>query len=175
MLRKDYKISDMAYLDSDAAAPIYAKKADIIKQHGLTGVVDIGCRTGTVNQYLLDYHYSYYGFDTSVEPIEHARSIYKNALFEVRSWHNPLMPPFSVDVLIFGSVIIYEPDPFEFFEKMVEFYKPVRCIVHEVNDKNVDELKYTDLTYFTNNYRCEVYELDLPIPCGKRTIIDVEC
>lgn len=165
----------MAYLDSKEAAPIYIKKADIIKLHGLTGIVDIGCRTGTVNQYLSDYQYNYYGFDTSLEPIEYAMTKYKNAIFEVRSWNNPAYPPFAVDVLIFGSVIIYENNPFEFFERMVRFYNPTRCIIHEVNDKNDDDLKYTDLTYFTNNYKCDLYELDLPIPCGKRTIIDVEC
>lgn len=165
----------MAYLDSDAAAPIYIKKADIVKLHGLTGIVDIGCRIGTVNQYLSGYDYNYYGFDTSIEPIDYAKTKYKNKIFEVRSWHDPVKPPFAVDVLIFGSVIIYEPNPIEFYEKMVDFYQPTRCIVHEVNNKNSDELKYTDLAYFTNNYQCNVHEMDLPIPCGKRTVLDVEC
>ena len=174
MLRKEYTIKDMAYLDSDAASSIYSKKADIIKEHRLTGIVDVGCRVGTINKYLLDYKYNYYGFDTSVEPIEYAKNEYRHAYFEVRSWDDLILPKFEVDTVVFGSVLMYENNPYEFFERMSKFYNPKRCIVHEVNNKNIDDLQYTDLNYFTDNYKCNVYEFDLTIPCGKRTIIDVE-
>jgi SAM-dependent methyltransferase len=174
MLRKEYTIKDMAYLDSDAASSIYSKKADIIKEHRLTGIVDVGCRVGTINKYLLDYKYNYYGFDTSVEPIEYAKNEYRHAYFEVRSWNDLILPKFEVDTVVFGSVLMYENNPYEFFERMSKFYNPKRCIVHEVNNKNIDDLQYTDLNYFTDNYKCNVYEFDLDIPCGKRTIIDVE-
>ena len=174
MLRKEYKISDMSYLDSEAAEPIYRKKSQIIKENKLSGIVDVGCRVGTVNKYLPDYNYNYYGFDTSTEPIEYAKSMYPHACFEIRSWNNLIFPTFDVDTLIFGSILMYENNPYTFFERVARFYKPKRCIVHEVNNKNPDDLKYTNLNYFTDNYKCNVYDFDLDIPCGKRTIIDVE-
>lgn len=174
MLRKEYKISDMAYLDTYEASPIYVKKAEIIKQYNLTGIIDVGCRVGTVNKYLNGYNYFYYGFDTSVEPIEYAKNLYPNLTFEVRSWDNLIFPNFTVDTLIFGSILMYEANPYMFFERLVKFYKPKRCIIHEVNNKNIEDLRYTNLNYFTDNYNCNVYEFNLSIPCGKRTIIDVE-
>lgn len=174
MLRKDYKISDMSYLDSNDASALYSKKADIIKRHGLKGIVDVGCRTGEVNKYLKDYRYNYYGFDTSVEPIEYAKKEYPQHTFEVRSWDNLVIPDFEVDTVIFGSILMYEANPYRFFERVARFYNPKRCIIHEVNNKNTDNLKYTDLVYFKNHYKLFEYEFDLNIPCGKRTILDVE-
>jgi len=174
MLRKEYKISDMAYLDTEAASLLYSKKANIVKEHNLVGIIDVGCRVGTINKYLLNYQYDYYGFDTSVEPIDYAKQEYKHAQFEVRSWNNLVFPNFEVDTVVFGSVLMYEKNPYGFFERVSKFYSPKRCIVHEVNNKNVDDLNYTNLNYFTDNYNCKVYEFDLDIPCGKRTIIDVE-
>lgn len=174
MLRKEYTINDMAYLDSDAASSLYIKKADIVKENNLVGIVDVGCRVGTINKYLSNYQYNYYGFDTSTEPINFAKQEYKNANFEIRSWDNLILPNFEVDVVIFGSVLMYEKNPYSFFERVSRFYNPKHCIVHEVSNKNVDDLKYTNLNYFTDKYECKIYEFDLDIPCGKRTIIDVK-
>lgn len=174
MLRKEYKISDMAYLDSEAASLLYSTKADIIRENNLIGIVDVGCRVGTVNKFLTNYQYNYYGFDTSVEPIEYAKETYRHAQFEVRSWNELILPNFNVDTVIFGSILMYEEDPYMFFERVSKFYNPKRCIVHEVNSKNVEDLRYTDLSYFTDNYSCNVYNFDLSIPCGKRNIVDVK-
>lgn len=163
----------MSYLDSLDASIIYKTKADIIKNNSLKSIVDVGCRTGEVNKYLAGYTYKYYGFDTSSDPIELAKSRYSDKLFEIRDWDN-LIKPFEVDTVIFGSVLIYEKDPIDFFECVCNFYKPKHAIVHEVNNKNTEDLHYTDLDYFYTNYTTMVYEFDLNIPVGKRTIIDVQ-
>jgi trans-aconitate methyltransferase len=173
-LRKSYTVKDMEYLDSDEAEILYRTKADIIKKYNLSGIVDVGCRIGTVNKYLNNYNYQYYGFDTSLEPIDVAQKMYPTQKFEVRSWDNLIKTEFTVDVLIFGSVLIYEDNPIAMFERISKFYNPKFAIVHEVNNKNKEDLKYTDLSYFLNNYKCDVYEFDLNIPCGKRTILNVE-
>lgn len=172
-LRKHYTINQMSYLDSKEASILYKTKADIIKQHSLRNIIDVGCRTGEVNKYLTDYTYKYYGFDTSEEPIAWAKDRYPDKIFELRDWSN-LSKPFDADTVIFGSVLMYEKDPIEFFERVCKFYNPQHVIVHEVNNKNIEDLIYTDLDYFFTNYSTTVYDFDLNIPVGKRTIIDVQ-
>ena len=61
------------------------------------------------------------------------------------------------------------------FERICSYYNPKHVIIHEVNNKNTEELTYTDLTYFSNHYTIiSEKEFDLQIPVGKRTILDVE-
>lgn len=165
----------MSYLDSEEASILYKTKANIIKSHNLKNIVDVGCRTGEVNEYLKDYDYSYYGFDTSEEPIKLAAINYPDQLFEVNDWDNLKNPfnGFGVDVVIFGSILPYNPDPINFFERVCKFYNPKRVIVHEVNNKNKEELNYTNLEYF-DKYKNNRYDFELNIPVGYRTIIDVQ-
>jgi SAM-dependent methyltransferase len=172
-LRKNYTIKDMSYLDSDEASAIYKTKADIIRRHKATRIVDVGCRTGEVNKYLQDYEYSYYGFDTSEEPILYGSTKYPDKTFEINDWNNLKNPYDDVDVVIFGSILQYDLNPIELFEKICSFYKPKRAIVHEVNNKNKEDLKYVDLSYF-NKYKNHIYEFELDMPVGYRTIIDVQ-
>ena len=165
----------MSYLDSDEASIIYKTKANIIKKHHATHIVDVGCRTGEVNKYLKDYNYFYYGFDTSKEPILYGKQQYPNQLFEVNDWEN-LKNPYKnseIDVVIFGSILQYDSNPIRLFERICKFYNPKRAIVHEVNDKNNEDLKYVNLSYF-NKYRTNTYEFELNMPVGYRTIIDVQ-
>lgn len=170
-LRKNYTIDDMSYLDSPEASVLYKKQAEIIRNNKCTCVTDVGCRTGEINRYLTDYDYFYYGFDTSNEPIEHAQEIYPKHRFEVRDWND--LNFITTDVVVFGSVLIYEKDPISMFERICDFYKPKRAVVHEVNNKNKEDLPYMDLSYF-DRYNNTKYDFDLNIPVGKRTIIDVE-
>jgi trans-aconitate methyltransferase len=163
----------MSYLDSEEASVLYRTKANIIMIHDLKSIVDVGCRTGEVNKYLEGYDYEYYGFDTSEEPIQLAKSKYPNKLFEVRDWSD-LRKPFETDVVIFGSVLIYENDPIEFFERVCSFYSPKYVIIHEVNNTNKEELKYTDLDYFSNKYPTSKFDFNLNISVGKRTILVVQ-
>lgn len=168
-LKKSYTIEKMSYLDSEEASILYKKQAEIIKQYGLKHIVDVGCRIGEVNKYLDEYDYDYYGFDTSEEPIEYAQKKYPDKLFEVRDWDN--LRQMECDVLIFGSVLIYDSNPISMFERIVDFYKPKRSIVHEVDNTNTEDLPYTDLSYFSKHTQ---YKFKLNIPVGHRTIIDVQ-
>jgi len=161
----------MSYLDSLEASVLYKKQAEIVRDNKCAYITDVGCRTGEINRYLTDYDYFYYGFDTSDEPIEHAQKIYPQHRFEVRDWNDLSFT--STDVVIFGSVLIYDKDPIAMFERVCKFYKAKRAIVHEVNNKNKEDLPYMDLNYF-NRYNSTSYEFDLNIPVGKRTIVDVE-
>lgn len=171
-LRKNYTIDEMAYLDGSEASVLYKTIASIIVKHNLKEVVDVGCRTGEINKYLSGYDYLYYGFDTSTEPIEYAKSKYRDKIFEVNDWDN-LHDVGFCDVLVFGSVLIYSDKPTEMFERICNFYKPKHAIIHEVNNKNNEDLNYINLKYF-DKYQNEKYEFNLDIPVGNRTIIDVQ-
>lgn len=170
-LQKNYTIDDMSYLDSAEASILYQTIAQIVKQHRCKCITDVGCRTGEINRYLENYNYFYYGFDTSPEPIAYAREQYPQHVFEVRDWHD--LNYMSTDLVIFGSVLIYEKDPVAMFERVCDYYRPKRAIVHEVNNNNTDDLPYMDLNYF-NRYEHTRYEFDLNIPVGHRTILDVQ-
>jgi len=161
----------MAYLDGEAAYPIYQNQADFIKSKNLSGIVDIGCRTGTVNRWLSEHEYDYFGFDTSPEPIHKAKSLYPGCNFQVADWNDPPQAVFDVDVVLFSSVLIYAGNPYEMFEKLCNFYQPTWAIVHEINTRNTEDFNYTDLEYWSNKYPCMTQELSLDIPCGERTII----
>lgn len=173
-LRELYDISEMEYLDRESAAPIYECQADLIKQQELVGIVDVGCRVGKINAYLTDHDYRYYGFDTSPEPISYAISAYPSKIFEVQSWHDPVLPYFKIDVILFSSVLIYADDPIAMFEKLCAFYQPKVAIIHEINNQNTADFNYIDLGYFTDKYPCDRYEFDLDIPCGHRTILNAQ-
>ena len=170
-LRKSYTINDMSYLDSYEASVLYKTQAEIVKKHSCKHIVDVGCRTGEINKYLYHYKYNYYGFDTSHEPIEFAKKQYPDHLFELRNWND--LKFVICDIIIFGSVLIYDKNPIDMFERICNFYKPKRAIVHEVNRNNKEELPYIDINYF-NQYKNVKYEFNLNIPVGHRTIIDVE-
>ena len=170
-LQKNYTIDAMSYLDSAEASILYRTMAQIIKQHQCNRITDVGCRTGELNRYLTNYDYYYYGFDTSEEPVEYARTQYPKHCFEVRDWDN--LYYMSTDLVVFSSVLIYNTDPAAMFERVCDFYKVKRAIVHEVNNNNTDELPYMDLNYF-NRYEHTRYDFDLNIPVGHRTILDVQ-
>ena len=77
-LRDDYPMQAMDYLDHPNALPIYEAYANAIQHHSCTGIVDVGCRWGRVNEILIDsgYQYNYLGFDTSAEPIKYGQEIF---------------------------------------------------------------------------------------------------
>ena len=51
-LHKEYDMSDMWYLDTAEAKPIFEKQADLIIENKYKGIVDVGCRHGPVNDIL---------------------------------------------------------------------------------------------------------------------------
>ena len=174
-LREEYSIEDMEYLDQPEAESIYSIKADIIQTNNYVGLVDVGCRLGTIRNHLThDYHYL--GFDTSLEPIAFARARNKNQKhrFKTSSWNSPPKAMFSVDCILFSSVLVYNSNPTEMFERICDFYGTKAALVQEVTADNDADLNYTDLSYFFDNYKCNTVDLDLNIPCGKRKIIHVE-
>ena len=51
-LVEDYKFESMSYLDTPEAKPIFEKQADIIIEKQSKGIIDVGCRHGSINKIL---------------------------------------------------------------------------------------------------------------------------
>ena len=50
----------------------------------------------------------------------------------------------------------------------------LRLAIQEINNKNNEDFTYTDLKYFTDKYPCTTHHMSLNIPCGERTILNVQ-
>jgi SAM-dependent methyltransferase len=165
----------MHYLDTIAASAIYQTKADIILDTMSQGILDVGCRIGTVNHYLNDHSYQYHGFDTSPLAIAVAMETFPQHTFTVDDWDNLPVVNFKVDMIVFGSVLIYSDNPYDMFIRICDHYKASHAIIHEVLACNNLDLPYVDLDFFVNKYQ-HTYSttLSLNIPCGERTITHVQ-
>ena len=132
-LRDDYPMQAMDYLDHPNALPIYEAYADAIQHHSCTGIVDVGCRWGRVNDVLIDaeLQYNYLGFDTSAEPIKHGQEIFDDKSYIKllqASWQDPPKADFDVDCVILGAVLIYDES---IYERLLNFYKAHTVIIQE--------------------------------------------
>lgn len=190
-LIENYKFEDMWYLDTSQAMPIFETQADIMIKNNSKGIVDVGCRHGPINQILHDkgyVNYSYFGFDTSKEPIDIANTRwanYDNISYVNANWHNEqdITVNFTVDTIIFSGVLLYErQNHFLLFQKLINFYKPKFAIIQEPYHTQ----KYWDdkLQLFTITNDMQLYKtqfkryteiiVDCDIFSGRRLIAEVE-
>jgi len=190
-LRERYSMEDMSYLDTPQAYPLFEKQARIIKEKGYKGIIDVGCRHGPINKILhddLDYKdYSYFGFDTSDEPIAIATETWKdhdNINYKVMNWSKTFKVDFEVDVIIFSGVLLYIKDDFEreeLFEDIMFRHKCTNAIIAEPYhwQRNWDErlilqsITESGLDFLSDNYTVDPHYLDLPVFAGKRVIYDI--
>jgi SAM-dependent methyltransferase len=190
-MKEIYSFADMAYLDSQAAKPIFETQANIIIARKSTGIIDVGCRHGPVVQILYDKGYTdfeYMGFDTSPEPIEIGKNLHSNKPnieYRCCSWNDrqKIKVNFDVDMVIWSGVLLYNPDKhFEFFDSITrEFYKSTNAIIQEpMSDQRIwDERLYLktitdDLDQYKRSYaQFNEKVLDLDLFAGKRLIADI--
>tara|TARA_B110000908_G_scaffold3663_1_gene4778 strand:+ start:1902 stop:2573 length:672 start_codon:yes stop_codon:yes gene_type:complete len=190
-LRENYTMSSMSYLDSVEAYPLFEKQARIIKSKGYKGIIDIGCRHGPINKILhedLNYtDYSYFGFDTSEEPIALAIESWKdydNINYKVMSWVKSFKVDFKVDVIIFSGVLLYIKDVLlreDLLEDLMFRNQCSNAIIAEPyhHQRHWDErlvlqsITENGLDFLNENYEVDLHYLDLPIFAGKRVIYDI--
>ena len=183
-LMKKYAMSDMAYLDTQEAKPIFEKQADIIIENEYKGIVDVGCRHGPVNDILHEKKYqwyNYYGFDTSPEPIQVAQHqwCWKPEIeYEVGDWSKLKKVSFRVDCIIFSGVLLYEKDHFKMFRDIMQFYCCNNAIIQEPHHTQKYYDDRLDLKTITQNM--EQYDIwdqhivDAEIFCGRRLIAEAK-
>ena len=189
-LQEQYTIADMAYLDTPEAYPLFEKQARIIKDKKYVGIIDVGCRTGPVNDILHElryFSYNYFGFDTSSEPIRKAQKDYESCdhiNYAVQSWNDPINVDFEVDVIIFSGVLLYikkEDKREQFFQNIMSEHNCKNAIIQEPyhfqrhwDDRLIlNTITNGGLDFLHKNYTVDEHYLDLPIFAGKRVIYDV--
>ncbi len=190
-LQENYSMEDMWYLDTPEAYPLFETQARLITERKYKNILDVGCRHGPVNKILhedFDYiDYSYFGFDTSEEPIELASKTwkhYEHIKYECASWDNDIDVGFIPDVIIFSGVLLYIKDDNErahFFDDIMLKNKCSNAIIQEP----YHEQRYWDdrlilntitnggLDFLNDEYDINKYYLDLPVFAGKRMVYDV--
>lgn len=191
-LSENYSFSDMLYLDSEQAMPIFETQADIIINKNCKGIVDVGCRHGPVLNILYEKGYTdfrYMGFDTSAEPIEIASKYWKdysNIEFRQGSWNSSdiFKVNFDVDQVIWSGVLLYrEIDHMDFFFEVTrDVYKSSNAIIQEPMQHQRhwnNSLKLNTIAEQLDSYAsyCKSFKktfLDLEIFAGRRVIVDVE-
>ena len=182
-LRKQYLMDDMWYLDTDQAKPIFEKQADIIIENNYKGIVDVGCRHGPINAILEKRKYTdydYYGFDTSIEPIDIAKFNWrdnKRIVYEQNDWARLNPVSFNVDCVIFSGVLLYEEDHYKMFEHTMKFYDCKHAIIQEPyhTQKHYDtRLVLRTITEDMSQYNFkEQFIIDADIFCGRRLIAHI--
>ena len=182
-LRKQYLMDDMWYLDTDQAKPIFEKQADIIIENNYKGIVDVGCRHGPINAILEKRKYTdydYYGFDTSIEPIDIAKFNWrdnKRIVYEQNDWARLNPVSFVVDCIIFSGVLLYEEDHYKMFEHTMKFYDCKHAIIQEPyhTQKHYDtRLVLRTITEDMSQYNFkEQFIIDADIFCGRRLIAHI--
>lgn len=187
-LQEHYLLSDMWYLDTLEARPIFEKQADIIIENKSKGIVDVGCRHGPINAILHEKNYidyNYFGFDTSLDPIEIANSQWESfdkINYKLASWNNhaELSVDFDVDTLIFSGVLLYaKANHFDLFQKMIRLYKPKLCIIQEPYHEQKywdDRLVLHTITNDMDRYKQYDYQetiIDTDIFSGQRLVAEV--
>jgi len=187
-LQERYLFSDMWYLDTEQAKPIFDLQANIIIKNKSQGIVDVGCRHGPVNQILFDRgytEYNYFGFDTSLDPIQIANTRWQknpNIRYALASWNDTktIKVNFDVDTVILSGVLLYEKENhFDLFRKIIELYDPKLCIIQEPYHKQKywdDRLVLHTITNDMDKYKQYDYQetiVDTDIFSGRRLVAEV--
>ena len=190
--KKIYSLDEFHYLDSLEAKPLFEKQADLIMEHEYKNIIDVGCRTGPINNILYQRGYTdylYMGFDTSPEPIEHAKQEWhdhKNIEYRIGDWNNDnsISVDFDVDCVLFSGVLLYIPEKhLDLFHHLcVDIYNSEGAIIQDLrsDQKNVDErikFKYIDeeFKFYEEKYgSINKYNIDCEFFYGNRIILDVK-
>lgn len=192
-LKEEYLMRSMDYLDTAEARPIFDKQADIIIEHNIKGIVDVGCRIGIINNILYERgytDYSYMGFDTSPEPIAYATEVwadFPNIEYRCASMYNlqDIAVNFNVNCVIWSGILLYAPDShLDLFHNLtVDFYNAKYAIIQEPckdqsSDKFLPNLKLNTIENELHLYR-EKYTaykdwiIDADIFSGKRRVAHI--
>mgnify|MGYP000013550680 CR=1 FL=1 len=179
------------YLDAPAALPLRHTVANIIAAHGCKTVVDVGCGVGRMSSFIdVD---SYMGFDDDIRLIRKAVNQYANdkTSFRVASWKDTdeIQVDYPVDCLLLLGVLsyampeypaIYDKNGFhrDVWDSLIKLYKPKLVIVQEIladqtHVAETNELQVLPLDYYKSLPHV-YHELDLPIWCGHRAILEID-
>jgi SAM-dependent methyltransferase len=188
-LKQEYLLRSMDYLDTEEAKGIFEAIGNHIISENMTGIIDVGCRIGRINDVLQEKNYgnySYMGFDTSTQPIEFAKltwAEFDNIDYRQASWDDvaKIKVDFRVDCVIWSGVLLYRPnDHMELFHRLsVDFYRAKWAIIQEPLADQIHwlpNLKLNTIADHLHLYRDKYksYEetiVEAPIFSGRRKIV----
>ena len=183
--RINYKTEELEYLNSPGTWPLWERIAYYIKKHDSKCLVDIGCSTGAVNQFLTNYTYSYYGIDQSQVLIDEAvkRWNSEHIKFETGDW-NTHQTTVNCDCLLLLGVLPYglpeygyseNTSPWHIYCKLIERYNPTQIIIRETckiqNGAEID-LVTVDLAPFLE-IATDVEYINVDTILGNKVLINV--
>jgi hypothetical protein len=183
--RVDYKPLDLEYQNSPSTYPLWERIIYYIKKHNSINLVDMGCSTGAVNQFLTNYTYNYYGIDKSQYLIDEAINRWGNEhiKFECNDW-NTTNTVVNCDCLLLLGVLPYglaeygyseNISPWNIYNKLIERYNPTQIIIRETckiqNDAEID-LETVDLTPFLE-IATDVEYINVDTILGNKVLINV--
>ena len=183
--RVDYKPEELEYLNSPATHVLWERIAYYVKKHNSKDLVDIGCSTGAVNQFLTNYKYTYYGIDQSQYLIDEAVKRWGNEhiTFETGNW-NITDTVVKCDCLLLLGVLPYglpvygyseNISPWHIYNKLIEKYNPTQIIIKETcklqNGVEID-LETVDLAPFLE-IATDVEYINVDTILGNKVLINV--
>lgn len=139
--RVDYKPEELEYQNSPPTYALWERIVYYVKKYNSKHLVDIGCSTGAVNQFLTNYTYDYYGIDQSQYLIDEAIKRWgsDNIKFELGNW-NTTDTVVNCDCLLLLGVLPYglpaygyseNISPWHIYNKLIERYNPTQIIIRE--------------------------------------------
>lgn len=183
--RLDYNSEELEYLHSPPTYSLWEKIVYYIKFYNSKNIVDIGCGTGAVNQFLTGYQYNYYGIDYSKNLIEDANNKWSssNIKFEHGDW-NTSSTIVNCDCMLLLGVLPYGIqtygytdylDPWDMYTKLVKKYNPTQIIIRETckiqNGVELD-IDTVDLTPFLN-IATNIDYINVDTILGNKVLINV--
>lgn len=183
--RVDYKPEELEYQNCPATYPLWERISYYIKKHNAKNLVDIGCSTGAVNQFLTGHAYNYYGIDQSPYLIEEAKRRWgkDNVRFELGNWNTP-NTIVNCDCLLLLGVLPYglpmygyseNVSPWHIYNTLIEKYNPPQVIIRETckiqNGVELD-LETVDLSPFLA-IATDVEYINVDTIVGNKVLINV--
>lgn len=183
--RIDYKPNDLEYQNSPPTYALWERIVYYVKKYNSKHLVDIGCSTGAVNQFLTNYTYDYYGIDQSQYLIDEAIKRWgsDNIKFELGNW-NTTQTTVNCDCLLLLGVLPYglpeygyteNISPWHIYNKLIERYNPTQIIIRETckiqNGAEID-LATVDLTPFLE-IATDVEYINVDTIVGNKVLINV--
>lgn len=183
--RVDYKPEELEYQNSPATYPLWERIVHYVKKHNSKNIVDIGCSTGAVNQFLTNHSYSYYGIDQSQNLIDEAIKLWGNdhITFELGNW-NTTNTKVNCDCLLLLGVLPYglptygyseNISPWHIYNNMIKKYNPTQIIIRETSkmQNGVEmDLETVDLTPFLEIAKNVEY-INVNTIVGNKVLINV--
>jgi len=168
-------------LDTVDANAMFELQAQIIQQHDINSVLDIGCRQARPLEWL-DPDITYHGFDIVPEVSDRLKDKYQvtkypNTEWKEGDWHDP---PFNghYDCLIFGGMFYYNKDTVvEIINTYIARYNPKLILICDIDYDSPAHWWPADFNELKSTFYHKEHKVQLPdsfYGMNKRVIFEID-